>query len=99
MVEDDEVTARALTRVLRHRGHTVEHVSTVPDAQSRLKEGAYDVLLADRNVCGRIAWDLATEVPVGIHVVRMSGHAPIASPPYWQKGANLPLLFEMIEEH
>lgn len=96
MVEDSQLIARALTRLLKKRGHTVIHVQGIQDAKMALEQTPVDVVVTDRDVVDGDAWEWALRC--GKRVVYMSGRPNIDHPyEYFTKGDDSNKLIDMVE--
>lgn len=96
VLEDDETLQRTWTRVLKRRGHQVTVVGTLTEARAAMSIKP-DVLLLDRQVPDGDGWSLKAEAPDGVRVVLMTGHAPMDSPPHFQKPGTTEELYRLVE--
>lgn len=98
LVEDMELIARSMIRVLKSRGHDVLWVQSVPDALAVLRpDTAFDVVLLDREVGQDDGWSLRSSVPEGTRVVLMTGNPPEGAPPHFLKGSSIKVLLAMLD--
>jgi len=79
LVEDDQLVADLLLRVLRSRGHRVVHAPSGPAALDALESGAPDILICDVVLPGLSGPEVVLEA-LGRHgdlpVLMMTGYAP-----------------------
>lgn len=87
---------RTWTRILKRRGHDVTVAGTISEART-LMAVRPDVLLLDRQVPDGDGWSLREEAEPGVRVVLMTAHAPIDSPPHFQKPGTTDELYRWVE--
>ncbi len=75
VVEDEVDLADAIARGLRRRGHAIDVVGSVADAEIRLLSGEYDLLVLDWNLPDGSGMDLCARVASG-EVALMSDLKP-----------------------
>src|ERR1700733_10674053 len=90
LIEDSDILARALARVFRRRGHTVDHVVGIGDALDYVyacTEGELtkpDVVVTDCEVVGGNAWEFVEKaVELGQlpdHVIFMTANYGVEPP-------------------
>jgi DNA-binding NtrC family response regulator len=83
LVDDEEALLRHLGRALRDEGHQVVTATSVAEAQRRLAEQGFDVLVADNLMPGATGLDLIRELSTAgadrPAVVMMTAHASVES--------------------
>lgn len=65
LIEDDEDTARVLTRLLTRAGSEVTAVSLLAEARERLEGGTFDLVLSDVGLPDGSGWELLRDIPPG----------------------------------
>lgn len=62
ILEDDEISARLATRMLRTRGHEVHAALKSDVAWVRLQESPVDVMLLDTQLDGELGWEVLARI-------------------------------------
>jgi len=80
VVDDDETSRRALTRLLGSEGHVAHACESAAEALVALREGQYAVLLTDLVMPDMNGLELvraARAIHPALRCMIMSGHAPV----------------------
>lgn len=92
LIEDDDLVANMLTRLLSKRGHTVTRVTGIEGAKIYIGHCVpFDLVITDRDVPDGDAWIFVRQA-VGLkqltaNVIFMSGRIPDHEPErFWLKG-------------
>lgn len=112
LVEDNETLARTLLRLLRRRGHVVEHAPNIALATSMLctsTPAVFDCVVTDRELPDGDGWRAIDDFmsarrddkPMKIlKIVKMTGSTPEGmTSDFWHKGLyGTSVLFDLIED-
>src|SRR5688572_18936743 len=84
LVDDEEKILKTLGRALRDDGHEVVTAQNVAEAQKRLAERAFDLLIVDHRMPDRTGLELIQEIVAGTAedrpaIVMMTAHATVES--------------------
>ncbi len=104
LIEDNELVAKSLIRILSKRGITVDHASTLAEASAFITTKKYILTITDRDLPDGNGWMFVFEHMSCStkHVIRMSGNVPdniVNRDRVWHKGQDsIQKLIDMVVE-